>query len=129
MLMSPAPVTALRCLAFIAVGVFAVALRAQPTDADFLAAREAFLASDAAVLDRIAPRANGHLLEPYVTYWQLRLKLDEATPERVRSFLERNDGTPLADSLRSEWLKTLGKRALWSEFAAEYPKRNGEDTE
>ena len=83
MLMSPAPVTALRCLAFIAVGVFAVALRAQPTDADFLAAREAFLASDAAVLDRIAPRAKGHLLEPYITYWQLRLKLDEATPRPV----------------------------------------------
>ncbi|HEX3136461.1 MAG TPA: hypothetical protein VHT22_02550, partial [Casimicrobiaceae bacterium] len=125
MLTSPTRGTALRCLAFIAAGVFAVALRAEPTDADFLAARAAFLAGDAATLDRIAPRANGHMLEPYVAYWQLRLKLDEATPERVRSFLERNDGTPLADTLRGEWLKALGKRALWSEFAAEYPKRNG----
>jgi soluble lytic murein transglycosylase len=129
MLMWPAPGTALRCLAFIAAGVFAVALRAEPTDADFLAAREAFLVSDAAALDRIAPRAKGHVLEAYVAYWQLRLKLDEATPERVRSFLERNDGTPLADTLRGEWLKALGKRALWNEFAAEYPKRSGEDTE
>ena len=76
MLMSPAPGRALRWLAFIAAGVFAVALRAEPTDGDFLAARAAFLAGDAATLDRIAPRANGHVLEHYVAYWQLRLKLD-----------------------------------------------------
>jgi len=129
MLTSTTPGAVLRCLVFAAAGAFAAAIHAEPTDADFLAAREAFLASDAAALDRIAPRAKGHLLEPYVTYWQLRLGLDDAAPERVRSFLERNDGTPLADTLRAEWLKSLGKRALWTEFAAEYPKRNGEDTE
>ena len=129
MLTSTTPGAVLRCLVFAAAGAFAAAIHAEPTDADFLAAREAFLASDAAALDRIAPRAKGHLLEPYVTYWQLRLGLDDAAPERVRSFLERNDGTPLADTLRAEWLKSLGKRALWTEFAAEYPKRNSEDTE
>jgi len=129
MLTSTTPGAVLRCLVFAAAGAFAAAIHAEPTDADFLAAREAFLASDAAALDRIAPRAKGHLLEPYVTYWQLRLGLDDAAPERVRSFLERNDGTPLADTLRAEWLKSLGKRALWTEFAAEYPKRNGEDIE
>ena len=129
MLTSTTPGAVLRCLVFAAAGAFAAAIHAEPTDADFLAVREAFLASDAAALDRIAPRAKGHLLEPYVTYWQLRLGLDDAAPERVRSFLERNDGTPLADTLRAEWLKSLGKRALWTEFATEYPKRNGEDTE
>src|SRR5678815_2901925 len=112
--MSPIAGRVLRALVFVAVGVFTVAVRAEPTDADLLAAREAFLAGDAAALDRSAPRAKGHILEPYVAYWQLRLKLDEATPERVRSFLERNDGTPLADTLRGEWLKGLGKRALWN---------------
>ena len=91
MLMSPTSGTLGRWLLLAAVRPSLSPLRAEPTDADFLAAREAFLASDAAALDRIAPRANGHLLEPYVAYWQLRLKLDEATPERVRSFLERND--------------------------------------
>ena len=80
MLMSPIPGMGLRCLAFVAVGAFAAPLRAEPTDADFLVAREAFLANDAAALDKIAPRVNGHLLEPYVAYWQLRLKLDEAPP-------------------------------------------------
>ncbi len=120
---------ALRCLACVAAGAFAIALHAEPTDVDFLVAREAFLANDAAALAGIAPRIKGHLLESYVAYWQLRLKLDDVQPERVRAFLERNDGMPLADALRGEWLKSLGKRGLWTEFAAEYPKRNGEDTE
>src|ERR1022692_4414505 len=71
-----------------------------PTDADFALARDAFRAGDAARLDRIAPRLEGHLLESYVEYWQLRLKLDDADPDRVRSFLVRHEGGPLADRLR-----------------------------
>ena len=119
MLMSTTAGRVLRCLVFAAAGAFVTAVHAEPTDADVVAARDAFLANDAAALDRIAPRAKGHLLEPYVAYWQLRLNLDDGAPERVRSFLERNDGTPLADALRGAWLKALGKRALWTEFAAE----------
>lgn len=123
------PRSLLPCLAFAAVGALASAVQAEPFDADFLAARDAFLASDAPALDRIAPRVKGHLLEAYVEYWQLRLGLDDAAPGRVRAFLDRNDGMPLADALRGEWLKSLGKRGLWADFAAEYPKRNGEDPE
>ena len=129
MLMSSMLRPLVRLLVFSAVAAIAIAVRAEPTDADFLAAREAFLANDAAALDRIAPRVNGHLLESYVGYWQLHLKIDEASPEAMRSFLDRYAGMPLADTLRGEWLKSLGKRALWNEFAAEYPKRNGEDAE
>lgn len=126
---TPSPGQILRYVAIIVASVISVALRAEPTDADFLAARDAFLAADATALDRIAPSVKGHLLESYVGYWQLHLKLDEAQAERVRAFLEHNDGTPLADTLRGEWLKSLGKRSQWAEFAVEYPKRNGEDVE
>ena len=87
-----------------AFGVTVPAL-AQPTDADFSVARDAFRAGDAARLERVAPRLKGHLLEQYIAYWQLRLKLDDADPERVRAFLARNEGTPLGDRLRGEWLK------------------------
>src|SRR6266446_5170611 len=102
---------------------------AQPTDADFAVARDAFHAGDAARLDKIAPRLKGHLLESYVEYWQLRLKLDDADPDRVQSFLARREGGPLADRLRGEWLKSLAKRGQWTLFAAEYPKRAGDDAE
>jgi soluble lytic murein transglycosylase len=112
-----------------AAGLAVFAARDEPTDADFVIARDAFHANDAARLDRIAPRLKGQLLESYVEYWQLRLKLDDADPERVQSFLTRREGGPLADRLRGEWLKSLAKRGQWTLFAAEYPRRAGDDTE
>ena len=112
-----------------AAGLAVFAARTEPTDAEFVIARDAFRANDAARLDRIATRLKGHLLESYVEYWQLRLKLDDADPEPVRSFLTRREGGPLADRLRGEWLKSLAKRGQWTLFAAEYPRRAGDDTE
>src|SRR5450432_1254534 len=117
------------CAALILAFGFGMAAQAQPTDADLVAARDAFRAGDASRLDRIAPRLKGHLLEPYVGYWQIKLKLDDAEVERVKAFLARYAGTPLADRLRTEWLKSLAKREQWALFGAEYPRRAGDDTE
>src|SRR5438128_7828686 len=117
-----------RVCAAMAVAV-TLAAQAQTGDSDFIAARDAFQAGDALRLEKIAPRLKGHLLEAYVAYWQLKLRLDEADPDRVRAFLARNGAMPLADRLRGEWLKSLGKRAEWALFAAEYPKRAGDDVE
>lgn len=106
-----------------------LAVAAQPSDADLAAARDAYRAGDSARLERLAPRLKGHLLEPYVQYWRLRLKLDTADPAAVRSFLERYADLPLADRLRGEWLKSLGKRGAWDLFRAEYPAHVAEDAE
>src|ERR1700693_905855 len=115
---------------FAALAVAAsLAAQAQTGDIDFIAARDAFQAADAARLEKIAPRLKGHLLEAYVAYWQLKLRLDDADPERVRGFLVRYEALPLADRLRGGWLKSLGKRGQWTLFAAEYPKRAGDDVE
>lgn len=131
--MQPMPGSLLRSLRRVAAAATAacitVAAYAQPTDADFAAARDAYRAGDAARLERIAPHLAGYLLEPYVTYWRLRLKLDDADPAAVRAFLDRYAELPLAGHLRSEWLKELGKRGDWTAFAAEYPKRTAEDVE
>jgi soluble lytic murein transglycosylase len=43
---------------------------------DFLAARDAFRAGDARKLDLYARRINNYVLEPYVAYWQLRMRLE-----------------------------------------------------
>jgi soluble lytic murein transglycosylase len=118
-----------RVAAAAAATCITVAAYAQPTDADFAAARDAYRAGDAVRLERIAPRLAGYLLEPYVAFWRLRLKLDDADPAAVRAFLDRYADLPLAERLRSEWLKALGKRGDWTVFAAEYPKRGVEDVE
>ena len=80
------------------------------SDADFVAAKAAFERGDWRRLDALAPALTGHPLERYVRYWQLKSRLDEAPADAVQSFIERYPDGPLADRLRVEWLKSLGKR-------------------
>ncbi|MBM3345068.1 MAG: lytic transglycosylase domain-containing protein [Betaproteobacteria bacterium] len=69
------------------------------------------------------------MLEPWVGYWHLRLKLEERTTEEVRWFLSRNDGSLLAEQLRRDWLKVLGRRGEWGLFTEEAPRVFGDDPE
>jgi soluble lytic murein transglycosylase len=98
-------------------------------DEDFLAAREAFQSNNAARFETHASRLQGHLLEPYVAYWRLSLKLEEASPEEVRGFFAANRDGPLAERLRSDWLKLLGERGEWDLFNAELPLLAARDVE
>ena len=98
-------------------------------DADFLAARDAFRTGDAARLGRIAARLKNSPLEPYLAYYQLRMRLETADAATIRAFLARPDETPMIDRMRAEWLKLLGKKRQWDAFAAEYPRLLSEDTE
>jgi soluble lytic murein transglycosylase len=111
-----------------AVGIFAPEARAQ-SDADFLAAKDAFEHGDKAKLDALAPGMKGHILAPYVMYWQLKSRIDDADYDAVRGFLTEYASSPLAERLRVEWLKSLGKRGDWTRFALDYPPAAGEDTE
>jgi soluble lytic murein transglycosylase len=102
---------------------------AAQSDADFLAARMAFDRGDRAGVDALAPKFATHVLQPYVGYWQLKLRLDLADDEEVKAFLGRWPQTPLADRLRVDWLKALAKRGQWQTFGTEYPPPTGEDVE
>lgn len=124
-LLSSAQIGRAALLLFVAVANVA----AQPPDADFLAAKAAFDRGDARGLDLLAPKLAGYVLEPYVSYWRLKLSLDSADPEAVRTFLEQQRDTPLADRLRVDWLKLLGKRGDWNRFALDYSPSSGEDVE
>ena len=101
---------------------------AAPVD-EFLAAREAFRTGDAERLDRHAARLKGHLLEPYVAYWRLSMKIEQVPAEDVRGFLAANRDSPLSERLRNEWLKSLGRRGDWELFNAELPQLLGDDIE
>jgi len=100
-----------------------------PQDAAFVAARSAFDANHRTQLATLAPKLKNHLLEPYVEYWQLFLKLPGASAEEVRDFLARYTGTVLAEQLRNDWLKVLGRSGRWELFQAEYPALSGDDPE
>lgn len=99
------------------------------SDADLLAAKAAFDRNDRGRLAAVAPKLSGHVLAPYVGYWQLKLGIDEAAPEAVRGFIDRHPGSPLADRLRVDWLKSLGKRGQWSLFAIDFLPQPSDDVE
>ena len=98
-------------------------------DEEFLAAREAYRAEDVARLEKIAANFKNTPLEPYLTYYQLRLRLYTRNPEGIKEFLARPDDTPVIDLLRSEWLKMQAKQQRWDAFAAEYPRLLAADDE
>ncbi|MCX5824164.1 MAG: transglycosylase SLT domain-containing protein [Deltaproteobacteria bacterium] len=104
----------------VALPIAASAAGSLSQDRALLAAHDAFLAGDKAKLARHAEKI-GHTLDSYVTFWRLRLRLEEADPGELRGFLARNEGTVLAERLRRDWLLVLGKRGQWEIFRKEYP--------
>lgn len=94
---------------------------AQPTGDDvLLQMQQAFRKGDKATLTRLLPAAQGHTLEPWAAYWELRSRLDSATPEEVQAFLQRWRGTYQEDRLRNDWLLLLGKNRDWTTFAQQH---------
>ena len=82
---------------------------------------QAFRKGDRKRLSALLPQARGHLLEPWAAYWELRVRLEEASPGEIQEFLNRYAGTYQEDRLRNDWLLLLGSRRDWAGFAAQLP--------
>jgi soluble lytic murein transglycosylase len=110
-----------RHLAIVAVAMASLdSVRAHATDQLILAAADAFQKKDATRLARHVEPTRTHRLGQYVEYWALRVNLDDQPVAAIQSFLGRNEGTFVADRLRGEWLRSLGKRGHWETFQSEY---------
>jgi len=81
---------------------------------------QAFKRGDRKRLSALLPQAKGHVLEPWAAYWELKVRLDEASQSDIRSFLSRYEGTYQEDRLRNDWLLLLGQRRDWSTLNAEH---------
>lgn len=99
------------------------------SDEDIVSAREAFRTRDKAKLAVLVDRAQGHDLAPYAEYWNLALRLDDLPTAEVGAFLERQSGTVLAERMRGEWLKALGKARQWDDFGREFAKFSSSEPE
>jgi soluble lytic murein transglycosylase len=118
----------------LALALAPLALRASPAQPQtqeeiFLAARAAVRTGDYDKLARYDAQLQNYLLEPYVESWLLRPRLEDATADEVRAFLARQQGTVLAEQVRKEWLKVLGKTRQWDLFRAEHPLLVNDDNE
>ena len=102
---------------------------AAPADENVLGAFDAYRAADALKLAKHAKKAEHHVLAPWVDYWKISLRLDDAQTSEVRAFLKAHENTYVAERLRGDWLKVLGKRADWPEFERELANYAREDLE
>ncbi|TSA41643.1 MAG: transglycosylase [Betaproteobacteria bacterium] len=118
-----------RFIPFLVALLLPAAAHAANQDADFLAAREAFRVGDAVRFERSAKSLGGYVLEPYVAYWRLKLRIEKAGADEVQALLARLGDGLLADQLRADWLKVLGMKQQWELFDAEYPRLVNEDAE
>jgi soluble lytic murein transglycosylase len=103
-----------------------------PNKADevILEMSQAFKKNDKAQLSRLLPKAKGHTLEPWAAYWDLRVRLDQASDSEIQQFLTQYAGTYAEDRLRNDWLLQLGRQREWATFAQEYPRfRMNDDRE
>jgi soluble lytic murein transglycosylase len=112
---------------------FAAALplqaRAAVGDADVLAMKDAWQKGNWKALADFRTRFAGHPLEPYPAYWLLVGQIHRADPDEVRAFLKRYPDSPLSESLRREWLKSLAAQGSWDVFRAEHPSLVSDDAE
>lgn len=92
--------------------------------------KQAFQRGDKARLGALLPQARGHALEPWAAYWELKARLQEASPQEVQDFLTRYAGSYQEDRLRNDWLLLLGQRRDWDGFASLHPAyRMGDDAQ
>ena len=89
---------------------------AMANDAAVKDAAEGFRLGEMSRISAALPKVRGHILESYVEYWALRLAIDGARAEEIESFLQRHKSSAIADRLRVDWLKQLGKSERWDEF-------------
>jgi soluble lytic murein transglycosylase len=94
---------------------------ANSSDGVFLEMSQAFQKNDRKRLQTLLPQAKGHLLEPWAAYWELKVRMDDASTSEIKDFLNRYAGTYQEDRLRNDWLLLLGSRKEWGMFDQEYP--------
>jgi peptidoglycan lytic transglycosylase len=111
------------------LGLVAAQALAAGADDSVLAAFDAYRAGDAIKLAKHAKKAEHHVLTPWVEYWRLGLRLDDAQTKDVRAFFSTYPNAYVAELLRGDWLKVLGKRADWPEFERELANYAREDLE
>ncbi|HVL36166.1 MAG TPA: transglycosylase SLT domain-containing protein [Burkholderiales bacterium] len=99
------------------------------SDEAVVGAFDAYRAGDPMRLARHAARLDQHVLAPWVRYWAIALRLDDAHASDVRPFLEQHADQYVAERLRGDWLKVLGKRSDWNEFDRELARYGREDLE
>jgi soluble lytic murein transglycosylase len=98
-------------------------------DESLLGAYDAYRAGDPIKFARHAKKLEGHVLEPWLDYWRLSMRLEDAANREVREFLATHANLYVTERMRSDWLRVLGKRSEWPEFERQSARFMRDDLE
>lgn len=90
-------------------------------DSILLDMHQAYRKGDRQKLASLLPSAQGHILEPWAAYWELKARLKDASQQEITSFMQRYQGTYQEDRLRNDWLLLLGQQRDWKRFSEHHP--------
>ena len=125
-----ATIAAIVLSAGVAASLALGASKAIGADEALLKAYDAFRAGDAVKLQKFASQAGGgNILAPYLEYWRLKIRIEDTPEADVRAFLQEQAGSYLAERLRADWLKELGRRGDWQNFEQTLPPLLQDDLE
>ena len=89
---------------------------------------QAFKQRDRKRLTNLLTTAKGSTLEHWAAYWELSIRLDEASKAEIEGFLSRYAGSYQEDRLRADWLLQLGRNRDWATFRQQFAQyRMGDD--
>ncbi len=86
----------------------------------FKRARQAQISGDFAHARRVAATLKDYPLMAYLTYEDLRRRLGDVPPDEMLAFLREQQGSYLAERLRTAWLPELARKQHWSTLRAAY---------
>ncbi|MCE8018257.1 transglycosylase SLT domain-containing protein [Halomonas sp. MCCC 1A17488] len=107
-----------RASGWLAAAAFSLSItaHAQPSDSAMRAALEAARNHQWTQIDEAAIR--GHVLEGYVEYHRLRSRLPQAEPGQILDFIERHQGSPVADWMRGQAISRYGAAGRYGSLLA-----------
>ena len=73
-----------------------------PADEALLGAYDAYRAGEPMKFARHAAKIEGHLLEPWLDYWRLSMRLEDANNREVREFFAKHPNAYVAETLDGE---------------------------
>jgi len=92
------------------------------TDDDrFMALRDAAFHDDPVKADLHAAALTQYEIPSYVDYYRIRAHLSRASNTEISDFINKYEGSAIADRMRNDWLSLLGKRGSWDLFDQQYP--------
>ena len=87
----------------------------------FLALRDAARREDSSSAFELADRIPNYAIGAYVDYYRLKSDLKDASETDIRNYLQRYNGSAIADRLRNDWLLLLGRQRDFATFDEQYP--------